>query len=146
MPAQTTNHENRFRNVFKLVNTFPLGRPSSLRAWKITFSVFPDAKVLVILAQKRKKEKTNRVSAHLAFSDAAIQNTLGIQWVQGKEKNKATLCLMGLFNSQASLCLPGSTLSLMRLNSNIRGPIMCLWPSGCWTNVMIHSNPKRRCS
>lgn len=37
----------------KPLHTFPLGRPNSLSAWKITFSVLPDAKVLVMLKQKR---------------------------------------------------------------------------------------------
>lgn len=35
----------------KPLHTFPLGRPNSLSAWKITFSVLPDAKVLVMLKQ-----------------------------------------------------------------------------------------------
>lgn len=52
-------HKNSYS---KPLNTFPLGRPNSLRAWKITFSVLPDAKVLVMLKQKtvERKKKTEK--------------------------------------------------------------------------------------
>lgn len=70
------------------MNTFPLGRPNSLSAWKITFSVFPDAKVLVILEQKRKK---NQVIVNSVFSDAKLQVILGIAgWREREKENKIT--------------------------------------------------------
>lgn len=50
-------HKNSYS---KPLNTFPLGRPNSLRAWKITFSVLPDAKVLVMLKQKTVERKKNQ--------------------------------------------------------------------------------------
>lgn len=49
----------------KMQNTFPLGRPNSLSAWKITFSVLPDAKVLVMLKQKSGGKKGKNVSNFL---------------------------------------------------------------------------------
>lgn len=72
---ENINTQSGFRNIIRLMNTFPLGRPSSLSAWKITFSVFPDAKVLVILGQKRKR---NKVTINSVFSDAKIPLKLGM--------------------------------------------------------------------
>lgn len=60
------------RNYSKLQDTFPLGRPNSLSAWKITFSVLPDAKVLVMLKQKsggkRRKNVSNILNIQFSLS------------------------------------------------------------------------------
>lgn len=50
-----TNGPNRQSRLCDL--TFPLGRPRSFRAWKIPFSVFPDAKVRVMLFYNRRRKK-----------------------------------------------------------------------------------------
>lgn len=48
--------------------TFPLGRPRSLRAWKIPFSVFPDAKVRVMLEEQNRHESWRLGSAEKWFN------------------------------------------------------------------------------
>lgn len=79
--------------MVKSVNTFPLGRPNSLRAWKITFSVFPDAKVLVILEQEREREKKKTQKNGLLlilFSLIQQSKYLRDDWLREKKKNRST--------------------------------------------------------
>lgn len=63
-----------YNAIEKNLNTFPLGRPSSFKAWKIPFSVLPEPNVLVMLqGEKNRTGSTMRSQTQTCFiSSAAI--------------------------------------------------------------------------